>query len=281
MRAVRSLPPPAFYLLRGARETCLRLLSPADFFCRLFSGRRLLPPLWLRRRAGSCGLFESAASEMAEVLAPLCLVAADDLVIDVGCGAGAMVPPLLRVLGPRGRYIGVDVDAAALRWCREAFASDARLRFERVGGGGRLPAGDREAGFVLAKSVFTHLLERDARHLLSEIRRVLAPGRTAAVTALLFEPGEGERQSARDFPFASEDGSSRWRWKARPESGLAFERGRFLEMVADAGLRVDSFVPGFWPCAQRPRGQDLLLLSYGAPLVFVPCPRSRWAPKAP
>ncbi len=92
---------------------------------------------------------------------------------------------------------------------------------------------------------------------------MLAPGRSAVVTALLFEKGEKEVLCARDFPFVSADGGERWRWKARPESGVAFERGRFLNIVGESGLRVDWFVPGFWPGEDKPRGQDLLFLSYG------------------
>ncbi len=35
---------------------------------------------------------------------------------------------------------------------------------------------DESAGLILAKSVFTHLLEQDVRHYLREIRRTLQPG---------------------------------------------------------------------------------------------------------
>ncbi len=187
--------------------------------------------------------------------------------LDVGCGAGSIVPALARQLGDSGRYIGVDRHSPSIRWCRRAFRADPRLRFECVAAGAPFPVEDGAAGFVLVRSVFTHVREHEARHLFQEIRRVLAPGRKAVVTALLFEKGESEALCAQDFPFAAEGGEERWRWKARPESGVAFERGRFLRILAESGLRVDWFAAGFWPGEKKPRGQDLLFLSYGTGVV--------------
>lgn len=248
------------------------------------NGKRHLPPLWLRRQTGPVDRFESAAREMADRIEALRPVRIDDLVLDLGCGAGAMVPYFARRLGPRGRYVGIDIHGPSIRWCRKRFRGDPRLRFVRVARAPRnvLPIGDAEAGFVLAKSLFTHLREDEARRLLAEVRRTLAPRGTALVTAFLFERGEGERSAAAHFPFASGGGSIRWRWKARPESALAIERFRFLKWIAEAGLAVERFIPGFWPGAAPPCGQDLLLLSDGAaPRAVLPCPRSRLAPKDP
>src|SRR5204862_438738 len=110
---------------------------------------------------------------------PRCLA----LVLDGGCGAGSIVPALARQLADRGRYIGMDSHSPSIRWCRSAFRVDQRLRFEWVAAGAPCPAEDGAAGLVLVRSVFTHVREREARHLFQEIRRVLAPGRKAVVTA--------------------------------------------------------------------------------------------------
>jgi SAM-dependent methyltransferase len=192
-------------------------------------------------------------------------IAPDDLVLDAGCGAGAMTPMFARLLGPRGRYVGFDLHEPSLRWCRRHFRADPRLRFELSNRGPdwHFPAATGEAGFVLAKSLFTHLQENEARRFFSEIRRVLRPGAVAVVTAFLFESGEGEARAAEFFPFVSPDGSARWRWKAQPESAIAFERSRLLDMIAAAGLRFEWESQGFWPGASVPAGQDVLLLFHG------------------
>lgn len=272
MNFLRSLPSPLFQILRAARTGLLRLLGPIDRLSRSFSWRRRLPPLWLRRHSAPFGVFSSASREFDELLRPLGLLQPDDLVLDVGCGAGSIVPALARQLGDGGRYIGVDRHSPSIRWCRSAFRADQRLRFECVAAGAPFPVEDGAAGLVLVRSVFTHVREREARRLFQEIRRVLAPGRKAVVTALLFEKGESEALCEQDFPFAAEDGEERWRWKAQPESGVAFERGRFLRILAESGLRVDWFVAGFWPGEKKPRGQDLLFLSYGAGLARIGAP---------
>src|SRR5262249_1126803 len=160
----------------------------------------------LRRQAGPVHFFESAAREAADRIEALGLVGADDLVLDVGCGPGAMASHFAKRLGPRGRYVGVDVHQASIRWCVKRYRSDGRFRFERIAKQSRLPVADGEAGFVLAKSLFTHLPESEARRMLGEIRRALSRGRRALLTALLFERGEGERAAASYFPFTAGSG---------------------------------------------------------------------------
>lgn len=260
-----ALPRPVLFVMRTGRSAGLRLAGPVDAMMRLAGRRGNLPPLWLRRHTGPIANFERSAREMAASIESLRVVAPDDLVLDAGCGAGAMVPTFARLLGPAGRYVGFDRHAASLSWCRRTFRADPRLRFETARRGDALlfPASDGEAGFVLAKSLFTHLTEREARGFLVEIRRVLRPGAAALVTAFLFEPGEGEARASAYFPFASSDGSARWRWKAQPESAIAFEKARFLGWIAVAGLQCDWRSRGFWPGASVPRGQDILLLSHG------------------
>jgi hypothetical protein len=111
-------------------------------------------------------------------------------------------------------------------------------------------------GFALAKSLFTHLLPADAQHYLHELRRVLMPSRYLFLTAFLFEPG-----SVPSFRYADEGAGVRWRRRGRPHAGLAYEKGRFLEMVADARLRVSDFCAIFYPGRSREAtGQDIVVL---------------------
>ena len=146
-----------------------------------------------------------------------------------------MVGEIARRLGPEGRYIGFDVHAPSIQWCRQRYAADPRLTFEiadvasvygEASGSSaasyRFPVGDGQADFVLAKSVFTHLLEEDARRYLEEARRVLRRGGGAIVTAFLFdESGPTLDAVRRLFPRADRGGLVRWRFKkgSRPKPG--------------------------------------------------------------
>jgi len=261
----------AFNSLRNLRTTALWLLGPADLLIRRLDGRGDLPPLWLRRHAGPVRNFESAARGTEDTLRQLQLVRETDQVLEIGCGCGAMVPALSRMLGPGGSYVGFDVHAPSVRWCRRHFAADPRLRFELAeiaspyGNPGRtlpvedyrFPLGDGGADFILAKSVFTHLLEGDARHYLHEIRRTLRPGRLALITVFLFAKTAG-RQA---FPFPEGDSPIRWLRRQRVQAAVAFEREFFESMIVEAGLTLRSLIPGYWPgTATVPQGQDVLLL---------------------
>ncbi len=249
-----------------------RAASPVESAFRSLAGKPALPPLWLRRHAGPASRFESAARDAAAFLDGLGLVAPDHGVLDVGCGAGALVPEFKRRLGPEGRYLGFDVHAPSILWCRAAFASDPRFRFEiaavaspygRAAGPSartyRFPVEDAACDLVIAKSVFTHLLPGDAAHYLAEIRRVLRPGKAAVLTAFLFEP-ERLEAVAKTFPFDGAGEGVRWRRKSRPTAAVAYPRALFERMIADAGLRLQWMSAGYHPGAERLTGQDTLVL---------------------
>ena len=263
--------------LRLGRTAAYRIARPADALLRRIAGRPILPPLWLRRHTGAVSRFESAARDTAAFLDSLGLVEPSHVVLDVGCGVGAMVPELERRLGPDGRYVGFDVHEPSIRWCRRRHAGDARLSFqharvasaygERRGPAAstyRFPLDDGRADLVLAKSLFTHLMPEDAAHYLSEIRRCLRPGRAAVVTAFLFDPDDGPavERTRRAFPHGSRDGALRFRVRARPTAAVAYARPRFDALLAGAGLRLQWLSPGFFPGAERLARQDTLLLGH-------------------
>jgi SAM-dependent methyltransferase len=269
-----------FDAVRNLRTSALWLLGPADLLIRRLSGRGDLPPLWLRRHAGPVGGFESAARNMEALLRQLQLVRETDQILEIGCGCGAMLPAFTRLLGPEGRYVGFDVHAPSVRWCRRHFSADPKFRFElaeiaspygdpsnlQPAQAYRFPLDDGAADFILAKSVFTHLLEEEVRHYLEEIRRTLRPGRLALITAFLFDGSGPAAVRPPAFPFPNSDSSVRWLRPLRPQAAIAFDRGFFEGMIAEAGLTLRELVPGFWPgTALVPQGQDVLILGLPEP----------------
>jgi hypothetical protein len=115
---------------------------------------------------------------------------------------------------------------------------------------------------ILAKSVFTHLLEAEARSALSEIRRTLAPGGRAMVTAFLFDGARFAHRALPWFPCPGPSARVRWRRASRPTAAVAIEAETFRAWVSAEDLRVESMLAGFHPGgAEPPTGQDTLILA--------------------
>ena len=264
------MPAPLIDLARLARTAALRVCGPFDRLLRR-GDEKGLPPLWLRRHTGPVANFSRSAQDTADLITRLSLLRPGAFVLDAGCGAGALAAQFQARLGPHGRYVGFDVHPPSIRWCRKRFCSDPRLRFEvadirtpfsarsaGIAAEFRFPARDAACDFVIAKSLFTHLLEKEAASYLREIGRVLAPDGRALVTAFLFDPAA----TVPAFPFAAAGTSARWRVRNRPHAAVAFPLPVFEQWIRDAGLRIDVRIDGFYPgSAPTPRGQDTLILA--------------------
>jgi SAM-dependent methyltransferase len=111
-------------------------------------------------------------------------------VLDIGCGCGKNARTL--VYHPYvEHYIGFDVIRENIEWCDHSIVPLTKGRFEfhyldvfseAYNPTGKLkgtdvvfPVADGAIDFAFAGSVFTHLLQEDAKHYLREVRRALAP----------------------------------------------------------------------------------------------------------
>jgi SAM-dependent methyltransferase len=148
-----------------------------------------LPPAPLREATGTTtiGDFLSIGETWAQNCYPY--LPSSPHVLDIGCGCGKMARFL--VAHPTLQYIGLDILHPAITWAREAFRHYAnRFQFEHVDIWSslynprgsldpltfRFPLNDASVNFVICGSLFTHLLENELRHYLSEIGRCLESG---------------------------------------------------------------------------------------------------------
>jgi len=95
-------------------------------------------------------------------------VAAEERVLDVGCGEGRFASELIRV---GASVVGIDVAEEPLRRARER---DGELELRVVDADGPWPLDDASFDVVWAGETIEHVA--DTLGWLSEIRRVLAPG---------------------------------------------------------------------------------------------------------
>lgn len=127
----------------------------------------------------------------------------DERVLDLGSGVGRSAVALTRYLNSSGSYEGLEIVRESVLWCQQHITprfpnfrfthADVYNRHYNTGGKSkaseyRLPFPDNEFDFVFLTSIYTHLVPDDARQYLSEIYRVLRPGKRCFNTfALLTE----------------------------------------------------------------------------------------------
>jgi len=158
-------------------------------------------------------------------------------VLDIGCGACKM--GRFFAMNPRAHYIGLDIFAPAIEWCKEAFREWPHFEFRHLdvhstfyNPTGRQPPAEVELpvsggsiDLILCGSLFTHLLEPAFRRYVAEIARTLRapkfPGATRrgrAVVSIHDQPADGR--------FSGTEGR------------IDISRELFREIVAGERLRV-------------------------------------------
>ncbi len=131
----------------------------------------------------------------------------DATVVDIGCGCGRTARFLMNNPWVK-RYIGFDVIPSNIEWCNNFLAPAWRNHsaefhhFDLYSGEYnpegeikttdlKFPCQDGGADVIIAVSVFTHLLEADAKHYLKESRRILS-GRGHAIFSIHTQVVEGK-----------------------------------------------------------------------------------------
>ena len=228
------------------------------------------------------GEFILVALEMLDYFIERAGLRPQDRVLDVGCGVGRIAYGLAYYLNENGGYDGFDVMPSLVAWANEHLASRLpRFHFQHVNVHNRLynPAGTLRADrfsfpypnatfdFVTVTSVFTHIPQREVRHYLNEIARVLAPGGRVAATAFLIDAEArdliAQGRSTQPLVHAHKGGYVADR--RHPEGAVGFVDADMARWIAESGLRLSGLYPGSW-CG-RSGGlsyQDLLVLEPAA-----------------
>lgn len=189
-----------------------------------------------------------------------------DDVLDVGCGFGRIALPLARYLAPTAHYLGFDIVAEPIDWCRRQVAPrhpgfaftalDLRHPLynpggERADAGGflaQLPQLPWRPSFAFATSVFTHLEEATAARYLAELGALLRPGGKLFLTAFLAGEGAPLAGPGCAFPFAA------WRRQGpliallgEPlTAAVAIAPQWLFQHAGAAGLVPVMIAPGHW-----------------------------------
>lgn len=168
-------------------------------------------------------------------------------VFDFGCGCGRVARKLIQQDVQPERYVGVDLHAGMIEWCRVNLSPRApQFRFDHhnvfnVGFNPNAPAveapfvvEDSAFSLVLAHSVFTHVLQEQVGFYLHEIARILEPGGVLHATWFTFDRA--------DFPMLQSFQQALYINAYDPTNATIFDRAWIREQAALAGLRITDVV---------------------------------------
>jgi SAM-dependent methyltransferase len=177
-------------------------------------------------------------------------------VLEVGCGLGRIASQLAAYLqAGRGRYVGFDVDARAIRWCRRTASSrypdfefyHANLRNREYNPWGhldptdyRFPYDASSFDFAILVSVFTHMLPREVENYLSQVARVLRPDGRCFMTFFRLNPESRALldQGRASLRLAHDRGSYRTLSERLPEAAIAHDEDSVRAWLTACRLRL-------------------------------------------
>jgi ubiquinone/menaquinone biosynthesis C-methylase UbiE len=161
-------------------------------------------PVWRNDRYGHPALRAARARQKNDFFARAGLVVgAEDVVLDVGCGAGDVSLELLRRGAAARQWLAVDDSLEACEKAARAFRQAGVSADVRRADARRLPFDDAAATVAIASGVLEHI--RDERTAVGEIARVLQPaGQLVVVTShrnSLVDLERRVRQMLRIWPY--------------------------------------------------------------------------------
>jgi SAM-dependent methyltransferase len=222
--------------------------------------------------------FHRNGLEFLEIYRNLCsLSRRGERVLDVGSGIGRKTLQLTSYFEADASYVGIDTSAKGIEWCNEHIASRfPNFTFTHVDVANRLynpsgrvkpcdfrfPFGDRSFTFVMLGSVFTHMMPPDVVHYLSEVARVLEPGKRCLISYFLLNDESRALLSSGGSELAFRSASDGYATTSPevPERAVAFEESFVTRLYRDAGLQIERVEYGSWCGRQRYMSyQDLIL----------------------
>jgi SAM-dependent methyltransferase len=175
-----------------------------------------------------------------------------------------MAAPLTRFINGRGSYVGFDIVRSGIEWCQQNISarhgnftfihSDVFNKHYNPSGKIRasefsFPVDERKFDFVLATSVFTHMLPKDLERYLSEISRVMKTGGRCLVTFFLMndESRRGNRSGMSVFNFRDFSPQCSVVNMSDPEMAIAYDESYVRRQLRERGLALQEPIQyGSW-----------------------------------
>ena len=235
-----------------------------------------LPPH--RLRSVGMGDFRLIGENMVRRFVDLGGLQPEHDLLDLGCGSGRMAIPLTAYLSTDGSYTGIDIRPRTIEWCRRHITPNhPNFQFDRAelrntlyarrapGDPARFtfPYPNDSFDFVVACSLFTHMLPPGAQNYLREIARVLRPDGKCFTTwyVLNEETRHGATRNVGIMRFDIDRGDHAVDSARVPEAALAYKEGALRSMFQSAELSLHEPIHfGSWSgAANALTAQDVVI----------------------
>ena len=209
-----------------------------------------LPPANMRQCTAEFrddAYFVASAEREVCKLVEHCGLNSESRILEIGCGSGRLPVGLLSTDQSIERYVGIDVDVEAIRWCERWIAAEhTTFQFlhidvynERYNPKGathlddrfRFEVADQSCDIIYLYSVFTHMEIDDIGVYLREFKRILAPQGKAFLTAYLEDNVPDVTVNPPEYRQESEG----------PLHRMRFNREFFESELREHGLRMCRF----------------------------------------
>lgn len=239
-----------YAVLRNGRTLCQMAAEPLDWCARRLNAKDSQPPLFIRQAVGNLNDFDGSVGEYTAYLKLLAGLQPDHFLLDLGCGCGTILynttgaGSLLSYLKAYGCYVGIDIDAKAIRWCKKRFADEPAFFIQAD----TIPAWMYldtcpKVDTVLAKSIFTHLVPHKMLTYVEQLSHIVKPGGKILSTWFILngDPITGP------LTFSYQDAGNEWalQRKSKPDLAVAYEPNLLQDTFQMYGFDFEVYL-GTW-----------------------------------
>ena len=218
-----------------------------------FSQKELLPPPELIHYVG--GDFQKVGEEFLKYFIEIGNLQRHESILDVGCGVGRMAVPLTKYINDKALYHGFDIFQDGISWCQSHISptyknfhfQHANIYHQFYNPNGTIKASefqfpyeDDTFDFTYLTSVFTHLLEKELEHYVSEISRVIKQDGRCLLTLFLLNPDSSYYLTSRlsTLPFYHKMDNCYIVNKDIPEFAVAYPEEWMLNLLSQYNFEV-------------------------------------------